>query len=384
MKGHIRQRGKRGTWYAVIDDPAEGARKRRWHRLEAKNRKEADAALRTLLKSVDDHAYVGPNKLTVGEYLLGKIDQWETAKKISVRTAERYRELAKNQIIPHLGSERIQKLDVEAIENWHATLISTGRKDGKGLSPTTVGHAHRLLSKALKQAKRLKIVNANVAREIEALPKNDKDELQIIDEASIRELPAKLAGRSIYPQAIVSLFTGLRRGEVLALRWRHVDLDRKIIKVEQSLEQTKKHGIRFKAPKSKAGRREITMPAIVADALREHKRKQLELRFSLGLGKLGDDDLLFADVNGAPMSPQGLSVTWIKVAGEIGMPDVTFHALRHSHASMLIAAGVPITEIAKRLGHSTPVITLRTYAHVFKDKDSAAAAIDNALAEWPR
>lgn len=178
---------------------------------------------------------------------------------------------------------------------------------------------------------------------------------------------------------MVSLFTGMRRGEVLALRWGRVDLDKNVIQVREALEHTKAHGIRFKPPKSKAGRRDVTMPDILVDVLREHRKAQLELRMKLGVGKLQDNDLLFTDIEGAPPSPNAVSAAWSDYAMRIGMPEVTFHALRHTHASQLIDAGVDIVTISKRLGHAKPDITLRIYAHLFRKDDGKAAAAINAV-----
>jgi integrase len=180
---------------------------------------------------------------------------------------------------------------------------------------------------------------------------------------------------------MVALFTGLRLGEVLALRWNNVDLDHKVIHVHAALEQTLAFGIRFKSPKSKAGRRDVTMPDVLVDVLREHRKAQLELRLQLGAGKLPDDALLFATVNGEPLAPNLVSMLWGSFARGSGIPEVTFHGLRHTHASQLIDQGVDIATISKRLGHATPAITLGVYAHRFQRDDGKAAAAINAL-KW--
>jgi integrase len=180
--------------------------------------------------------------------------------------------------------------------------------------------------------------------------------------------------------AMISLFTGMRLGEVLALRWRRVDLDKAIIQVREALEYTKAHGIRLKQPKTNAGRRDISLPDVLLEALRDYRKAQLELRMKLGAGKLPDDALLFADIDGNPPSPNVLSAAWADFAERIGAPEIRFHALRHTHASQLIDAGVDIVTISKRLGHTKPDITLRIYAHLFrKDDGKAAAAINAAL-----
>src|SRR5262249_40664784 len=165
----------------------------------------------------------------------------------------------------------------------------------------------------------------------------------------------------------------------LGLRWRNVDLDDEIIRVRESLEQTKA-GLRCKPPKSRAGIRDIKLPAILVDALHAHRKCLLEQRLQLGLGKLSGDDLVFPALDGGPQAPDSFGSRWGKLARSLGFPGIGFHALRHTHASMLIAHGVDVVTIAKRLGHASPTITLNTYAHLFtKDDSKAAAAINAAL-----
>ena len=159
---------------------------------------------------------------------------------------------------------------------------------------------------------------------------------------------AKIQPSRLYVHALLALVGGMRLGEVLALRDRHVDLDKGMIQVREALEETTAHGVRFKLPKSKAGRRDITLPEIAIEALREHRRQLLEIRVKLGAGKLPADALLFANLDGLPLRPSGVSSYWGRIAESIGMPEITFHALRHTHASQLIASGVDIVTISKR------------------------------------
>lgn len=139
-----------------------------------------------------------------------------------------------------------------------------------------------------------------------------------------------------------------------------------------------KHGLRFKQPKTKAGRRDITLPDFLIDVLRDHRRAQLELRFALGAGKLDPDGLVFpANIEGKPFNPHVFSLEWATLAERNGIA-VSLHALRHTHASQLIAAGVDVVTVSKRLGHASPNVTLRVYAHMFRNDDSKAAAAINA------
>jgi integrase len=196
-----------------------------------------------------------------------RVNQWESAGDISARTAERYRYLVENQIAPHIGAKLLQKLRPLDIEEWHTVLRTKGRSDGKaGITARTIGHAHRVLSKALSDALTNELVTKNVASAKPA-PKVPDEEMVIV-----QDVPAFVAnlGQSerLRIPAMVALFTGMRLGEVLALRWAYVNLDKAVIHVREALEYTKAHGIRFKAPKSKAGRRDITLPEILVDALR--------------------------------------------------------------------------------------------------------------------
>jgi integrase len=153
-----------------------------------------------------------------------------------------------------------------------------------------------------------------------------------------------------------------------------------VIRVREALEETKK-GIRIKAPKTRNGTRDVTLPDFVVEVLREHRRQQLEQRVQLGLGKLPDDALVFPGADGAPQSPRDFSTLWGLAADRVGLGAVTFHALRHTHASQLIDAKVDIVTISRRLGHASPNVTLAIYAHLFrKSDDKAAQAINAALA----
>jgi integrase len=309
----------------------------------------------------------------VTDFARSRIDQWEAAPDgISARTAQRYRELTEYQIIPHLGAKTLQKLTGLDIEGWHNSLHQSG------LAAGTISNAQRVLHQALHDAEVDGLVTKNVCRLHRAPRATDRETVIVQD---VPEFITKIQGTRLYVPALLALVTGMRLGEVLALRFSHIDLNnKKVIHVREALEDTKAHGVRIKAPKTRAGRRDISLPDIAVAALNDHRRQMLETRMKLGLGKLPDDALLFATLDGHLPHPRRVSTDWGNIAASIGMPEITFHALRHTHASQLIAAGVDIVTISKRLGHAKPDITLRTYAHLFTNDDSkAAAAIDTAL-----
>jgi len=380
MSGHIRRRGKE-SWELKFDiarDEATGKRITRYANIKG-SRQDAKFKLAELIASVGRGSYVDRSPLTVAQHVAGRIEQWESLSKISPKTAERYRELLANQIVPHLGAKAVQKLKPADVEGWHATLLTKGRKDGKGgISGRTVQHAHRLLSKALKEGVRHEIVMRNVAA-TEQPPKVDNDEVVALDNEQAKLVVTRLRGRAMYAKAITALFIGLRRGELLALRWNRIDLDSadKHLKIRETLEETNA-GLRFKAPKTKNSARDVSMPDIVVETLREHRREQLKMRLALGLGKLSDDALVFPKLDGSPQSPRAFSKEWSDVAASIGLPEITFHALRHTHASHLIDAGIDVVKISRRLGHASPAITLKVYAHLFRRRDDKSSAAINA------
>ena len=178
---------------------------------------------------------------------------------------------------------------------------------------------------------------------------------------------------------MLALSSGARRGEILALAWKNVDLDATTIKIERSLEQTKA-GLKFKSPKTKHGRRTVALPSIAVEALRAHRRRQLELRLAVGLGKPEPDALVFCGLDGSPIPPNNLSRDWARFVKSRKLPRISFHALRHSHASALIASGIDALTVSRRIGHASPVVTLSIYSHLFKETDkTAAGAIEAAL-----
>jgi integrase len=370
MTGHVRRRGER-SWELKFDvgrDAGTGKRKIQYHSFKGTKR-QAEVRLAELIASVSVGSYVEPTKIDVAEFARSRVRQWEAAGDITARTAQRYHQLLENQIVPHLGAKTLQKLSRLDIEAWHTALRTTG------LAARTIGHAHRVLAKALSDAENDGIIIRNVCKQRKA-PKVPDSEQAIVKD--IPSLMGKIAGVRLYPMAILALFAGLRLGEVLAIRDGRLDLDAGVVRVREALEETKAKGVVFKVPKSDAGRRDITLPEIAIEVLREHRRQLLEMRMKLGAGKLPEDALLFANLEGRPLRPSTVSSDWGALAARIGMPEITFHGLRHTHASQLISADVDIVTISKRLGHAKPSVTLAIYAHMFTTDDRKAAAAINA------
>jgi len=203
-------------------------------------------------------------------------------------------------------------------------------------------------------------------------PAPGKAKIEILQPKQAKALLERLRGGPLYLLASLGLATGMRRNEMLGLRWCDLDLDAGRATVEQSLEQTSV-GIRFKEPKTEASLRTISLPAHVCEELRAHRVAQAKQRLALGMGKAPDDSTVLATFDGKPLSPGGVSKMW-----ERAMTGVTLHSLRHTHASMLIAAGVDILTVSRRLGHASPSVTLDTYGHLVHGADDRAAKVMDA------
>jgi integrase len=255
---------------------------------------------------------------------------------VSPKTLERYKQLLRLYVRPHLGSFRIQKLRAVHLNELYATLMRSGGSERGPLAPRTVGHVHRVLHRALGHAATWGVIAQNVASLVTP-PRVPEAEIQIITEEKIGTILRHLEGRSLRPVISFLLGTGARRGEALALRWGDIDFQKNVVRIERSLEQTK-GSLRIKSPKTKHGRRSVTISPWVAAELRSHRARQDERRLALGMGRAPDESPVFARWNGEFRDPNRLSQDFAAVMDTLGI-DCTLHGLRHTHVSQLIASG---------------------------------------------
>ena len=334
MTGHVRRRGEK-SWEIKFDlghDPRTGKRLTRYHSFRGTKR-EAEAELVRLKATVHGGSYVDPTKITVMEFL----ERWErdwAGRNLAPKTLERFRGLISLNINPEIGLHPIQKLRPVHLAELYSKLLREGRQKGGGLSARTVGQIHRVLHRAFGHALKWGIIPTNPCLAVDP-PAIFSTEIEVLTEDQVSEVLRKLRGRSMYMLATLGLSTGMRRGELLALRWRDVDPEAGVIRVERSLEQTKA-GLRFKEPKTRHGRRKLSLPSSVAFELRMFRRKQQEQRLALGLGKDDPDGLVFRRPSGEPMRPDNVSGEWRRLVEVLKLPKVTLHAWRHTHASHLI------------------------------------------------
>jgi integrase len=371
-RGSIQQRG-RSSWRIryEVERGADGKRKTKVLTFRG-SRRDAQKKLTELLAGRDSGSYVDPSRLTLGQYL----NDWLAGRiGLAAKTIERHAGIVRLQINPFIGGIELQRLRPADIDAWLKTLRASGGKNGKPLAAATVTLAHHVLCRGLQRAFAVELTVRNAAAVVKP-PPIERDEVKILRADEIAATLAALRGHPLETVAIVALLTGMRRGELLALAWEHVDLGKASLRVERSL--SKGGGkISIKSPKTKAGRRTISLPPTAVSALQTHKVREMERRFAAGVGRIEPGTLVFGNPDGTPINPDYLSRDWANFVREHKLPDVTLHALRHTHASGLIASGVDVVR-GKRLGHADPAVTLKIYAHAF---DARADAISGEVIE---
>jgi integrase len=368
---NITRRGKH-SWRIKFElgrDHLTGKRQTRYRTFRG-TKKQAEVEGAKLVASLSNGTYVEGSKETVAQFIERWLQDW-AINNTSNRTFDHYAQVLRQHVAGRIGATLIQKLNAATLQTLYADLMRSG------LKARTVLHVHRAVHRMLRHAAQWGVVHSNVASLVDA-PSVTPTEIDILTPTEVKAVLTGLKGQPIYVIASVALGTGMRRGELLGLRWQDVDLDAGLLRVERSLEQTKRSGMVFKAPKTRHGRRTITLPSSTIAELRVHRRAQQERWLALGLGKLADDALVFANWDGSPRSPNALTKAWTAA-----LPDglsATLHSLRHTHASTLIASGLDVLTISRRLGHGSPAITLAVYGHLFKTDDRAAAIMEQSLA----
>ena len=363
MKGHLKERSP-GHWAIILDlrDPQTGSRRRKWHAFRG-NKREAQAYCARLITEMKDGAYVETDRTSLNDFLNAWERDW-AATNVSPKTAERYSQLLKH-IRPILGAKPMQAIRAQELNALYTSLHAK-------LAPRTIAHLHRLLHLVFGHATKWGNIKRNVIALVDA-PKVPVTEAPVLQLTEIPQMFAAIRDRSpLYSIAVVALGTGLRRGELCALAWQDIKLDAATLRVESSLEQTRRGGLRVKQPKSKRGRRAISLSPVVVAELRKHWAAQQEQRLSLGLGGSSPDGLVFANFDGSPLKPDLLTDHFADAMEAAGLPHVTLHTLRHTHASQLIRAGVDILTVSRRLGHANATVTLNTYGHIITTEDKAA------------
>lgn len=365
MRGHITKRGKNS--YTIVlslgNDPATGKRKQHWESVKG-TKKEAEKRLSELLNQLDTGVFMKPGKTTLGEYLEKWLKDYVWSN-LAPRTAEGYESIVRFHLVPALGGITLMQLKPEHLQGYYTDKLSSG------LSTQTIRHHHATLHKALRTAVEWGLLQRNSADAVNP-PRVQRAEMQTWSEGDIVAFLEAARETPYFALFHTALFTGMRRGELLALRWCDVDLILCQVHITRALHHLRTGETVYRAPKTAKGRRMVALSPSATSVLREHRDKQEVARVTLGI-TLKDDDLVFSDLEGKPLLPDTVTHAWIKLVRHTGLKPIRLHDARHTHASLMLKQGVHPKIVQERLGHASIGITLDTYSHVAPGLQEAAA-----------
>lgn len=365
MRGHIVKRAKNSYSICVSlgKDATTSKYKQQWFSIKG-TKKEAETRLSEILHQLDTGTYMRPGKTTLKEYL----EKWlsDYAKpNLSPRGFERYAGIITKHLIPDFGSITLTQLRPEHLQKHYTDKLNNG------LSAGTVRYHHAVIHKALQTAVKWGLVNRNVADGVD-VPRAHDNEMQTWDEYEINRFLEAAKDSDYFALFHTALYTGMRRSELLALRWQDVDFIFSQISVSRSLHHLKDGSYVFTQPKSAKSRRTIALSSFAIVALRKHKEKQEAIRAAIGK-PLTDNDLVFSTPDGKPLRPNTITRAWTTLASRAGVKVIRLHDARHSHASLMLKQGIHPKIVQERLGHATIGMTLDTYSHVTPGLQQAAA-----------
>src|SRR6266567_6226261 len=266
-----------------------------------------------------------------------------------------YRKLINTYILPALGHIRLQKLSPQQV------LTLYRQKEKEGLSPKTINSIHGVLHKALDNAVRWNLVSRNVC-DLVSPPRIVKPEIQPLTMEQAHKLLEAARGHRLEAMLTVALTTGMRRGELLALRWADIDFEHGHLRVRRTMNYLAGHGFIEGEPKTQKSRRSILLPQFVIEALEQHKTHQGETRQKAG-ARWHDHDLVFCNMVGGFQDTRYLGKLFTQLLKDAGLPHMRFHDLRHSAATILLGMNVHTTGVQELRGHSNISTTMDTYSH---------------------
>ena len=312
-----------------------------------------------------------PGKTTLAEYLERWLKDYAWPN-LAPRTSEGYETIVRQHLIPKLGSFPLTQLKPEHIQRYYSEMLCSGRcSDNSSLSAQTIRHHHTALHKALQTAVEWGLLSRNVADSVRP-PHAERPEMLTWGEDDITRFLETVKSTPYYALFYTTLFTGMRRSELLALHWQDIDFIESQVYVSRSLHQLRDGSFVFRQPKTAKGRRTVALPPSAILVLNEHHEKQKLERAMLGI-PLKDDDLVFSHLDGKPIRPNTVTRAWTMLATRAGLKVIRLHDARHTHASLMLKQGVHPKIVQERLGHSTIAITLDTYSHVSPGLQEAAA-----------
>jgi integrase len=377
-RGHVRKHGP--GWQAIAylgRDPLTG--KAKFARKTHRTKREAHRWLTAVYSKIDRDAFVDPNRTTVAEYMRTWLVR--ATRDLRPSTIPAYEIAVEKHVIPRIGALPLQKLTPQQLTSLYDELLESGRCNGKGgLSARTVRFTHSIVRKALAEAVDLQLLERNPAEtakppKVTTTERAARASRRYWTADSVRRFLVHVRTHRLQAAFHLATTTGMRRGEVLGLRWSDVDLDNERLSVVQTL-LAPRYVLTLGEPKSERGRRSIDLDEGTVAVLREHRKRQAEERLAFGPG-WGEhplaDDLVFRQADGSPVVPHLFSLAFTQAVKNAKLPPIRLHDLRHTHIALLGEAGVPPKVIQERVGHHSAGFTLDNYGGTFPAQHEEAA-----------
>ena len=391
MAGSIEKRGDSYRLVCVVGYNLQGRPIKKSKTVHC-SKKEAKIELAKFVADVQKGMYVEGKSLKFTDF----VEIWKRdygSKELAPSTYKRYLGILESRIIPFFGHFRVDKIKPTDIMQFYDLLSkdtqivrrkdNNGKKTGKPLSPKTILEHHRLLRAMLQKAVYWQMIVSNPAERVQA-PKTKKPKRKYYDDEQSKALISGLMELTEeqfkYKVAIIlTIFTGVRLGELMGLEWDDINFREGIVSINRSSQYLADKGVFTKTPKTESSIRDVAIPDFVVSLLEEYKcwydnQKAL-------FGELWyDSNRLFVQADGKPMHPSTISKWFEKFVAQIGLPVINFHGLRHTNATLLIAQNIDVSVVAARLGHAQITTTLNFYVHpIISHNKTAGFALENLL-----
>jgi len=326
-----------------------------------RTKKDAQKAMTKILHELNKGTYIEPKKITMESFL----SEWLKNKQLTIRqsTYRKYYWIVNKHLIPHIGNVLLPDLTPTHVQQLYYKLSKE-----KKLSNENVKSVHKLLSQSLRQGVKFDYIPRNVTEFIE-LPKVEKKEVNVWNLDQVRHFLNIAKTNRYHIVYQIALNTGMRQGEILGLRWRDIEFDRKTLNVRQTLSHT---GELVNATKTAASSRTIALPDQLVAELKKHKITQAEEKLKAG-SLYTNNELVVATQLGTPLNPRNLVRNFYGLIKKTELNKIRFHDLRHTHASLLLIQGAHPKVVSERLGHADTRITLDTYSHLLPNMQEETA-----------
>ena len=381
---HFRRR-KNGNWLITVEsgtNPITGERQRKFKTVSRdKNSKEVEAIMAEMILDLQYGTYIDPSKMTLAEFLLIWLKD-ECEPNLAPRSYQSYERIVKKHLIPAIGKIPLQKFEPIHVQTYQTKKLKKGRHDGKsgGLSNNTVRKHRQILSQALNFGVGLQMLKKNPCEHVKA-PKHKRPILNYWDQEEVNKAIKAAKGKWIHDFLFLDLHTGMRRSELLGLKRENVNLTNGNIYVMTILQRIRRKGLILKEyPKTSKSRRNIDISKQVVAVLKRHIEKQEQLKKeNKEFNKNNKHNLVFCENDGSMCNPGTVTRRFNYIRDSIDVKKIRLHDVRHTHATLLLKAGVHPKVVQERLGHESITTTMDTYSHVMPSMQKEAAAKMDSL-----